>query len=80
MAGDAENISIEQIKRAIRDRNIWPWQVFNLQDIQDDKHFGKIYSELDNLKKQNVEEIVVLKKQLAEKDSLIQQKEQTIGE
>lgn len=64
--GDS-TMTFEDIKRAVRDMNIWPHQLFDLAKLSDDTNFGKIVKGYDKYK----EDIEKLNNTIIEKDELI---------
>lgn len=45
-----DKITFEDVKKAIADMNIFPWQLFNEDEMRKDKVFGDVFSERDKLK------------------------------
>lgn len=43
-------MTFEEIKKAIHDMNIHPWQIFSMDDIKNDREFSKIFTENTTLK------------------------------
>ena len=60
-------ITFDQIKQLVGERTIRPWQLFNEEDMLDDRVFGKKISEYDNMKA----ELDRIGKELKEKDDMI---------
>jgi len=42
-------MTFEELKRALRDMNVHPWQLFTMEDLKNDKVFGKIFDEKTDL-------------------------------
>lgn len=64
--GDKMAITFEEIKKAIRDMNIHPWQLFTQDDIKNDREFSKIFTENTTLKVEK-EKLEKEKKELEDK-------------
>ena len=45
-------VTFQEVQQAIKDMNIMPWQVFSLDDIKQDRNFGKVFEENEQLKKE----------------------------
>jgi regulator of replication initiation timing len=43
-------ITFHDIKNAIKEMNIFPWQLYTVEDLKNDKNFGKIFEENSTLK------------------------------
>lgn len=48
-----KQMTFEDIKKGIRDLNIRPWQIFTLDDMKEDRNYGKLFSENSTLKSDN---------------------------
>lgn len=46
-------LTFEEVKTAIREMNIHPWQLYDLDDIKNDRVFSKAFTELESLRTQN---------------------------
>lgn len=46
-------LTFEEVKSAIRDMNIHPWQLYDLDDIKNDRVFSKAFTELESLRNEN---------------------------
>lgn len=51
----SEKVTFEEVKAAIREMNIHPWQLFTEDDIKNDRTFSKVFAELETLKIDNTE-------------------------
>lgn len=45
-----KTMTLEEIRKAVRDMNIHPWQLFTEDDIKKDREYGKVYTENAALK------------------------------
>ena len=59
-------ITIDDVKRAIHDLNIHPWQLFGLDDFKKDDNVGKLFTENATLKAEN-EKLTKENKEVTEK-------------
>lgn len=46
-------LTFEEIRKGIKDLNIMPWQVFEKEDLVNDRTFGKEFEELEKLRTEN---------------------------
>lgn len=46
-------LTFEEVKKAVREMNIHPWQLFDLDDIKNDRIFSKTFTELESLRNEN---------------------------
>lgn len=46
-------LTFEEVKQAVRTMNIHPWQLYELDDLKNDRQFSKIFTENEVLKNQN---------------------------
>lgn len=55
-SGEGDNkmeIKFSDIKQAIKDKNIFPWQLFTEEEMKNDKIFGKVFDENSKFKSEN---------------------------
>ena len=48
-----EQVTYDELKKGIRDLNVYPWQIFTLDDLKNDKVFGKLFEDNSTLKAEN---------------------------
>jgi len=48
-----KKMTFDEIKSAIRELNVYPWQLFTLEDIKNDRIYGKLFEDNDKLKAEN---------------------------
>ncbi|MEJ2248034.1 MAG: hypothetical protein P8Y70_00055 [Candidatus Lokiarchaeota archaeon] len=60
MAEESKKISFDDIKKAVKDMNIFAWQLYSKEDLENDKVFGKVFEQ----NKIQETEITRLKKEL----------------
>lgn len=48
-----KTMTFEEVKKAISDLNIHPWQIFTLDDLKNDRVFGKVFEENSTIKAEN---------------------------
>lgn len=46
-------MTFDEIKSGIREFNVYPWQLFTLEDIKNDRIYGKLFEDNDKLKAEN---------------------------
>jgi regulator of replication initiation timing len=46
-------LTFEQLKQGIRELNVHPWQIFTLDELKNDKVFGKVFEDNSTLKAEN---------------------------
>ncbi len=46
-------MTFEEIKTAIRDMNVFPWQLFTIEEFKNDRVFGKLFEDNSKLKVEN---------------------------
>jgi hypothetical protein len=46
-------LTVQDVKKAISDLNIFPWQLYSIDDMKNDRVFGKLFSENQTLKSDN---------------------------
>lgn len=46
-----KKVTFEEVKQWVKDHNVFPRQLFTIDDIKDDREFGKVYSENEALTK-----------------------------
>jgi len=52
--GEGEHdMTFEEVKEAIRKMNIRPWQIYTLEDMKEDRVFGKVFEENSTFKSDN---------------------------
>jgi hypothetical protein len=49
----AEKLTFQQVKEAVREMNIHPRQLFTIDDIKDDREFGKEFDQISTLSAEN---------------------------
>lgn len=53
-SGEGEKtVTFEEVKKAIKDMNIHPWQLFNEEDLKNDREFGKIFERVSKAESEN---------------------------
>jgi regulator of replication initiation timing len=50
---EISDITFEMVKQRVHELNIFPWQLYELKDFQEDKHLSKIFTENATLKAEN---------------------------
>ena len=68
--GDKQ-MTFEDIKKAIREMNVHPWQIFSLEDMKNDRVFGKVFDDNTALKK-STEELKTQYEELKTKNSEVE--------
>lgn len=48
-----KQMTFEEVRKAVRDLNIRPWQLFTLDDMKEDRNYGKLFTENSTLKSEN---------------------------
>lgn len=48
-------LTFEEVKKAVREMNIHPWQLFELDDIKNDRVFSKTFTEIESLRNENTQ-------------------------
>lgn len=66
MPEEPRRLTIDDVKRAIHDLNIHPWQLFGLDDFKKDDNVGKLFTENATLKAEN-EKLTKENKEVTEK-------------
>lgn len=72
-----EKMNFEDVKKAIRDMNIFPWQIFSEEDMRKDKVFGKILDERDKLSEEKKSLIEDLEKTKKESETAIKESQKS---
>ena len=49
----ADKITFQMVEQGIKEMNIFPWQVFSLENLKNDKIFGKLFTDNSTLKAEN---------------------------
>lgn len=49
----AKQVTFEEVRKAIKDLNIHPWQVFSVEDMKNDRSFGKLFEDNARLSAEN---------------------------
>jgi len=70
-------ITIDDVKRAIHDLNIHPWQLFGLDDFKKDDNVGKLFTENATLKAEN-EKLTKENKEVTEKSEKAVRKNEVV--
>jgi hypothetical protein len=68
------HLNFDMLKRAVKEMNGFPWQIFDEQDLKNDRKFGKYFEELETLKA-NSEKLSDENKNLLRKSQLIDAKD-----
>lgn len=50
---EKKKMNFEEIKTAIREMNVFPWQLFTIDDFKNDRVFGKLFEDNSKLKAEN---------------------------
>jgi hypothetical protein len=45
------HLSFDVLKQVVKDLNVFPWQLYTVEDLQNDRQFGKIFEDKTNLEK-----------------------------
>lgn len=59
-------MTFEEVRKAVRELNIFPWQLFTLEDMKADKNYGKLFVENDSLKT-DIEKLKTENKEISQK-------------
>jgi len=70
---EMKDITVDMVKQRIRDLNIFPWQVFTLEQFKSDDNIGKIFTENTKLKADN-ERLEKEQKEMGEKNKEVTRK------
>lgn len=75
---ELKDITIGMVKERIKDLNIFPWQLFSLEDFKGDQNMGKVFEELSTLKAEN-ERLSKENKEISEKGQEAVRKSEVSG-
>jgi hypothetical protein len=65
---ETEIMNFEEVRKAVREMNIYPRQLFSLDDIKNDREFGKLFTDNETLKTEN-EKLTKEKKEIGDKSA-----------
>lgn len=71
--GEPKKMTFEELKAEIKKMNVWPSQLYSIEDIKEDRKFAPVFTESENLKNQVAKQGEQIKALETEKSNLSKQ-------